>query len=245
MNIETETVVCDGKNHKIIHYHLDSNDPLFADSLKRGAELAGKVNIHDPAGLSRDLRTRVAKCTGGMLAQKIFEDFFNKELSARAASEHRLSGIEFFEPPSDYSKGQIDFTIRSKRDNKTLLNGETRSSFSYRTGSIYNVVHHAMSLLGPYVTSTKPSEATKGIHVTVIHRVDPQDFIAQSSASSIDSFIVGGGTRDMFLNANITERDSLDQRGAVYLIIKPMWKGLDAIEVVNSIISAVSSQFSS
>jgi len=212
-------------------------DLVLIDSLKKGSELAGRVNIRDPSGVPRDLSTRVAKCSGGMIAQKIFHDFFNSELVSRAMSEPRLAKIEFFEPPSDFSKGQIDFVIRSKGDNRTLAIGETRSSFSYITGSIENVVKYAMSLLGPYVTSFKPSERTKDIHVTVIHRIRPERLITEANATGIDSYVVGGGTRQMFLDSNLTDIDNLYQEGAAYRTIKPMSKGLDAYQVIDNVIS--------
>jgi len=235
MQIETMPIDCNGKTHKIVRYHLSLTDTLLVNSLNEGAQLAGKVNIKDPSGVPRDLATRVAKCSGGIIAERIFNDFLAKELLKKTRTETRLSGIELFVPQSDRSKGQIDFVLRSRSNNQSILVGETRSSFSYKTASIENVVRYAMSLLGPYVTLVKPSEETKDIHVTVIHRVDPAKLLAESKLEGLNSYIVGGGTKQMFQDFNVRERDNLYQAGAEYLRIKPIWKGLDAYAVVESI----------
>jgi hypothetical protein len=217
-----------------VNYHLDMKDTLLTQALEEGAKLAGEVDIHDPKGVPRNLATRVAKCSGGIIAERIFNDFFNRELVNRAKTQKHLSKIELFVPSADHSKGQVDFVIRSRIDKKTILTGETRSSFSYITESIENVVRYA-SLLGPYVTIIKPSEETKDIHVTVIHRVDPAELLKTLKVAGIDSYIVGGGTKQMFNDANLRTKDDLYQKGAEYLIIKPMWKGLDAFSVIDTI----------
>ncbi|MCJ7633716.1 hypothetical protein MUP77_15170 [Candidatus Bathyarchaeota archaeon] len=239
MLFETIKVDCECGAYRIIHYHLSLGDPLLEDALKRGAELAGKVNINDPSGVPRDAATRVAKCSGGIIAEKIFHDFFDQEISRRVTTELKLSKIEFFVPIADISKGQIDFIIKSKANNTTILKGETRSSFSYITESIENVVRYAMGLLGPYVTTHKPSEQTKDIHVTVIHRVDPAKLLTEVKVKGIDSYIVGGGTKQMFEDSKLTKIDDLYQLGAKYLIIKPMWKGLDAYGILDNIFDRV------
>lgn len=235
-------IECKEKTHGIVHYHLDWRDELFMQALTKGAALAGKVNIHDPSGTDRDTQTRVAKCTGGMLAEGIFQDFFNRRLNELKTRQPLLNRIELFEPPSDCSKGQIDFTVRDKVTKSTLLTGETRSSFSYKTSSIENVVCYAFSLLGPYISFNKPNESIKDMHVTIVHRVNPKNFLEQTRSTGIDSYIVGGGTRAMFLDKNTRELDNLYQRGAVYLIIKPIWKGLDAFQTVDDIFSSCGSK---
>jgi len=237
MDIKNIEIKCDEKSHTIVHYHLDMKDVLLTQALEEGAKLAGEVDIHDPKGVPRNLATRVAKCSGGIIAEKVFTAFFTRELGKKAKTQKHLSKIELFVPPADHSKGQVDLVIRSRIDKKTILTGETRSSFSYKTGSIQNVVRGAMSLLGPYVTVIKPSEETKDIHVTVIHRVDPAELLEKLKVAGIDSYIVGGGTRQMFNDANLRTKDDLDQEGAEFLVIKPMWKGLDAFGVIESISS--------
>lgn len=236
MEIESVKVDCYGKVHKIVKYHLNEKDTLFINSLEKGAELAGKVNIRDPAGVPRDVATRLAKCSGGVIAEKIFKNFMKRRMMEEEKTEKELSKVELYTPPGDYSKGQIDLIVRRKADKKPLLRIEIRSSFSYITASIFNVVKYAMSLLGPYTTFVKPGEKIKDFHVTVIHRVDPADLLQKSREQGINSFIVGGGTKKMFQDSQLTSIDNLYQRGASYKTIKPMWKGLDAYEVAESII---------
>jgi hypothetical protein len=235
--IETLQINCDGKIHKIVKYHLNPTDTILIDSLNKGAELAGKVNINDPSGVPRDVAKRVAKCSGGVIAEKIFNDFLAGRMRDEAKIKSKLSEIELFVPPADYSKGQIDLILRSRVDKKPILRVEVRSSFSYKTASIDNVVRYAMSLLGPYITTTKPFEETKDFHVTVIHRVDPAELLSRSRKQGIDSYVVGGGTKQMFQDSKLRNIDDLYQKGAAYMTIKPMWKGLDAYNVVESIIA--------
>lgn len=237
MKIETIKVDCDGKIHRIVKYHLSEKDTLLSDSLEIGAELAGKVNIRDPAGVPRDVATRLAKCSGGVIAERISRDFIERRMIEEQSTKKELSKVELYLPPGDYSKGQIDLIVRRKVDKKTLLKIEVRSSFSYITSSIFNVVRYAMSLLGPYITMVKPTEEVKDFHITVIHRVHPADLLRRSREQGIDSFIVGGGTKDMFQDSKLTIIDDLYQNGARYKIIKPIWKGLDAHSIAENIIT--------
>jgi len=239
MEVETVEVNCDGKIHKIVKYHLTQKDTLLIDSLDIGAELAGKVNIKDPAGVPRDVATRIAKCSGGVIAERIFKDFIERRMIEEGKTKTELSEFELYIPPGDYSKGQIDLIIRRKNGKKPMLKIEVRSSFSYKTATIFNVVRYAMSLLGPYTTIVKLGEEIKDFHVTVIHRVDPVDLLQQSRKRGIDSYIVGGGTKEMFQDSQHTMIDDLYQEGASYKIIRPMCEGLDAYDVAEKIITQI------
>jgi hypothetical protein len=85
-------------------------------------------------------------------------------------------------------------------------------------------------------TMSVPFQATKEFHVTIIHRVNPDDLLAQSKEEGIASYIVGGGTKKMFHNPRFTKYDTLDQRDAIYKTIKPICEGLDAYSVTEAII---------
>ena len=237
MKIEPIKIDCNGKIHKIVKYHLTQKDPLLIDSLEIGADLAGKVDIRDPSGVPRVLTTRVAKCSGGVIAEKIFTDFMERKIVKESRIKRDLSKIEIFRPNADYSKDQVDLIVRSIDEKKPILRIEVRSSFSYKTASIDNVVKYAMSLLGPYITRVKPTEEVKDFHVTIIHRVHPADLLQRSREKGIDSFIVGGATKEMFQDSKLTMFDSLDQERAWYKTIKPIWKGLDAYDIAENIVT--------
>ena len=239
MKIEEIPIKCNGKIHTVIKYHLDFKDPILLDSLAKGAKLAGKVDIRDPSGIPRSIAKRVAKCSGGVLAEKIFYDFLEKRMANQRKKREELSNVELFVPPADYSKGQTDLVLRLKDSKEVILTIEIRSSFSYITPSIENVVRYAMSLLGPYTTTVKPYEELKDFYVTVIHRVNPALLVVQSKRQGIESYIVGGGSREMFQDSTLTSVDDLYQEGAEYKIIKPICMGLDANAVVNEIIMQI------
>src|SRR5207249_1589881 len=112
-----------------------------------------------------------------------------------------------------------------------------------------------MSLLGHYTTGVKKSEALKDFHLTVIHRI-PREYVLKSigvfridthdpavhealynylTMQGIESFFVGGGTKKMFSESTAVRKDDLHQPDAEYLIINPIWKGLDAVSISKQI----------
>ena len=169
------------------------------------------------------------------------------------------TGFQVWAPKVDYSKNQIDLIVTSMGPIRISRTIEVRSSYSYKAASIERVVTGAFSLLGPYITSSKPEETAKDFHVTVVHRIDPRwletvtkknpfDIGSQESAAPIykhiceqgmTSYFVGGQTGKAFLESKESRTDDLYQLGARYRIIKPICDGLDAPHISEQIIASL------
>jgi hypothetical protein len=254
VNYETEEFECPhGKKHSTAKLSLSPDDELFVRVFAQSPELAGKVNIHDPAGIPRNEKLRIFRAFGGIVAEKLVHKYLEDSLRSNSRERKSLSGLRLEAPPVDRSRGQIDLkVVGGDRPDKTI---EVRSSFSFIARNMQQVIEKSLSLLGPYTTSVKPSEAIKDFHLTVIHRIPPEyiqkaihnweidpnaeavheatfDYLLEQG---IESHFVGGGTKQMFSDSELVQIDNLYQLGAKYRVIRPICNGLDAMAMSNAI----------
>jgi len=214
------------KGHKIIRAIYYKND--IADVFARAKIVSKEVNPHTPGGILRTDAELLIKNIGGLLSEQFISDILNSY-----AKSHRLSvTIENSSWDMDNSLYQIDHTIVIKGIKKTI---ETRSSFCYKTKCPERVITGAFSIIGPYISQSKPKEIYKDFYAFVFFCINPSDLVKAIKSNGITIYFAGGADISLLLSKG--QVDSLKQTGAKYHVIKPITNALDAHQFLAKLFS--------
>jgi hypothetical protein len=230
MNIIKKEIKCIHSEHEYSNYFtipFSKNNELLSNAISEGAQLALKVNPHDPGGHWRSPELIRKKCIYGMLAENTVRHILKNEIEKRNIDAEVLPSKQITDGPKAGS--QIDIPI--KIDN-IVYDIEVRSSFPY--ANLYDVITRHFDIIGWYRTFTKPGEHAKDYYLRVLFNFD-QKHALDKLESGFELHFVGGATKQMLEQSSTW--DDFEQPGAEYTTIKPICKALDAEKILDNIFS--------
>ncbi|MBA3240578.1 MAG: hypothetical protein H0T60_05055 [Acidobacteria bacterium] len=225
----------DGHTHTVVRADFNTDDINKATHI--ADQKVRHINVHSPGGIKRPPEVIHSRIIAGKLA-----DYAVARL-LRAKARERKVGVEI----SEYDEAREDdfrnpdpYDLRCSAAER-VWDVEIRSSFSYKISNPRNIINK-LSIYGWYVSRDKPAENPHDFYWQVIYHMRPQDvrvpakprfpwpdlpiFEQQLAAGSVTGFIIGGATRTMLEDANIsTVRE--DQDNAKYQSVFPACAGMD------------------
>lgn len=219
-----EKINIEPNNFNILKVQYTKSD--LVDILNKAFQIEGNLNPYDPAGNLRDENTISIKNLAGLISEKLVSDLLT------SLSKYKDSSIEIIDSnweELENSLYQIDHQI--KKGDK-IFSIETRSSFSYRTKCPENVINYAFSIIGPYTTNNKSKEHYKDLYAFIFYCINPDSLKERIENNDLTIYFAGGATIDMLEKSE----NNLKQRGATYLTLKPITRGLDAQNFLKTIL---------
>ena len=215
------------KGYEYIVYKLTKNEDsiILNEVIEKAKEDYKKQNKKAPSGEIRPDDLIYCNNIGGVLAEKVVRLHLQGLIDKHKINARLL--------PSSFT------THAEHKDIKIEINGriktiEIRSSFNYLT-SLENVLTWAFSLLGKYTTSYKLEEPDKDFYITIIHRYKNREILSKL-ANSVEVFIIGGASREIFNKRGIKNDPKLKQEDANYLTIRPIISAPNLQLVFNEIL---------
>lgn len=227
MKTEIRKITKGEKTHAVLTYTLYPDDQITKEALKYAEKSHDDVSVFSPEGRPRDKNERLQKCFGGALAENVVRHHLSEILGDEGPKPTIKSNMMV------HSTGQdIDVSIV---DEGVSIEIEVRSSFSYRT-TFERLFTGAFSIIGPYTTSTKPSEEPKDYYITVVyHSFRPSEIFEKLEKDGIEIHICGGAPQQVFFDRK--QKRTLKQSGADYFIINPIIEALDYSEIDKMILA--------
>ena len=230
MKLSYTSLQCPHSNHdyqKYITVTFQHDDKLLQQAITEGVDLAKKVNPYDPGHAIRSSEQIKRRCICGFLAEITLRMLLKQQISEHNIDAKLLSSHTITEGPKLGS--QIDIPIKINNVRKEI---EVRSSFPY--SSINVVITKLFDIIGWYQSPSKPMEYKKDYYLRVLYNFKEEDAMNHIN-TEIALHFVGGATRGML--EELGNWNDFDQQGAKYKSIKPICKGLDAIQIMNMIFS--------
>ena len=217
MEVIHERINCPQRKFNIVGFVLDPTgedrdvvERAITEAVGHGADprdTSGR--IRNPSKL---LKTRYL----GALA----EDLLVKYLRNMLGTSFDVDSSEFV----NYDQ-HVDIIIAGDKHKITL---EVRSSFLFAPRQ--SIVCRLHGVIGPYSTAVKPGEKPKDfyLYAFINEAIERFSFERQHTL-----FFASGAPYEMFLEKG--EQNNLRQKGASYLLVKPMVEAMDTTEVVDAI----------
>ena len=217
MEVIYEKINCPTREFNIVGFVVD---PAGEDS-----DIVDKA-ITETVGHSADPRDTSGKVRNPTQLLKtrylgaLAEDLLVKHLRDILGTSFQVDSSEFV----NYDQ-HVDIIIAGNGHRITL---EVRSSFLFAPRK--SIVCRLHGVIGPYSTDVKPGEKPKDfyLYAFINEAIEKFSFERQHTL-----FFASGAPYEMFLEKG--EQDNLKQRGANYLLVKPMVEAMDATEVVDAI----------
>jgi len=181
--------------------------------LKKAETTSKKVNQKYLNGQICSPKIKLLNNIGGILAEEVVKEYI------KFLIRKNFIDAEILEDNFTNYESHRDIKVRVGKTIKTL---EIRSSFNY-LAQLEGVLSGKFSLLGKYVTSYKSSEPEKDFYITVIHRYKNEE-IENKIRDNVEVFIIGGASKEKFIEIGIVDKEKLKQYKATYNIISPIIK---------------------
>lgn len=218
------------EDFKVIEYVIESNDKIYQYALDKAPKLAKEMNVYSPSGEKRDEKTILANCFAGCIAEAAMirrVNTYAKELKKSVQAK-----------PTEFDKNrdedQIDILIYDKNNDMIPpISMEVRSSY----GAVQNNLKRYtewFSIIGNYTSKNKGRELVKDYYATVIFNF-PQEYMYRKMIKRQPIYFqLAAGCSREFLKEN-GKIDNLKNKGAKYMIIKPLIQGYSVNKVIDQI----------
>lgn len=210
-------IKCPTRDFSLIAFEINpvGEDVDFVNTIRDEVRKHGAA-AYAPSGRIRNEEELRKKRYLGVLSERLLINHFQDELGHSVHVSNRAF--------VDYSN-HVDIEIEVDGRITTL---EVRSSFLY--ARLQNIVCELHGVIGPYSTSYKPGESRKDFYLYALinERVENFNFEREHTL-----YFASGAPYQMFMEKG--EQHNLKQQDANYLLIVPMVKAMDAIEVVEAI----------
>ena len=213
-----EPINCPSRIFNVVAFDID---PVVEDE-DLVNELYGKASKHGAD--SRD--------TGGETRdrEKLLKDRYIGNLSEDMLVKHLQTvlghGFRVYSRPFVSYSDHVDIEIEV--DGRVVTTVEVRSSFLFAPRP--SIVCRLHGVIGPYSTTRKPDENPKDFYLYAFINKAVEKFVLKREHTL---YFASGAPYQMILEKG--EWDAMGKQGANYLLIKPMVRAMDAIEVVNAI----------
>jgi len=218
------------QNYKYIIIELNkSEDKDLLERIKQKAkEDSEKQNKKNPKGEIRTEEWIYYSNLAGVLAEES-----TKLYISHIINKNNLNA-EVYSPEFTTHYLHRDIIVKINNRKKTI---EVRSSFQTSSHlGISGILTKYFRLLSNYTTSYKKDEPNKDFYITVLHRYNNEEIISKIE-DSVEVFIIGGASKEVFDKYGIDDSEGLKQGDACYKIIKPIIScPNDTIEVIEEIL---------
>ena len=213
----TKTIECPTRDFNLIAFEIDptGEDANLVSAVHDEVSSHG-ASSYAPSGIRRNQETLLKTRYLGILSEKLLVNHLQDKLEANTSVSNRV-----FE---DYGN-HVDIEIEKDGRITTL---EVRSSFLYIPLERSVCVRHGV--IGPYSTSYKPGENPKDFYLYALINQARERFSFEKKHTL---YFASGAPFEWFLEKG--EEHNLKQENANYLLIIPMVRAMDAIEVVEAI----------
>ena len=187
-------------------------------------KIKGKIkemntNQMNTAGYIRDEETLLKDKYLGTMSEELLTYLLNKYFQKK-----EIPAIAKNEEFINYDN-HVDIVIEKENNEKIKI--EVRGSYPY--AKLENVIWQHMSILGPYTTCYKGSEEYKDIYMCVLIN-QAKEYFDYTKKHKI--LFVGGATFDLLKSTGI--KQNLKMSSAQYYTIKPISRGMDALELLST-----------
>lgn len=213
-----EPINCPSRIFNLVAFDID---PIVEDA-NLVDELYTKAGEHGAD--SRDTggeRRRKEQLLKDRYIGNLSEDMLVKHLQAELGQDFHVCSREFV----SYSD-HVDIEIEV--DGQVVTTVEVRSSFLFAPRP--SIVCRLHGVIGPYSTTRKPDENPKDFYLYAFINKAVEKFVRKREHTL---YFASGAPYHMILEKG--EWDDMGKPGANYLLIKPMVRAMDAIEVVEAI----------
>ena len=218
MKKRLEPINCPTRIVNLVAFDIDPSDEdgdLINGLYRKAAEHGG--DPHDPAGQVRDTEKLLKDRYIGYLA----EDQLVKHLQAELGQGFHVCSREFV----SYSD-HVDIEIEV--DGRVVTTVEVRSSFLFAPRQ--SIVCRLHGVIGPYETELKRGEKPKDFYLYAFINEAVEKFNARRKHTL---FFPAGAPYPMLEEKG--EWLDLRHQGANYLVLVPMVRAMDSIEIVKAI----------
>ena len=215
------SINCETRDFNLVVFEIDpvGEDADLVSEVLNTVKQHGAVS-YNPSGKRRSEKEKRSTRYLGVLSEKLLVNHFRSKLGP----DVHISNKTFVDHDA-----HVDIEIQVGEKITTL---EVRSSFPY--SNLKDVVCRYFNVIGPYVTSYKPTERPKDFYLLGLIN----EAVAQFDFQRKHKFYLAGGASYQLLKEK-GKRDTLKQRGANYLVI-PLVQAMDAVEIVDVIRSEFS-----
>lgn len=214
----------------VLEYWIEANDRIWREAREKAQELAKQMNVHSPAGEVRDPKMILANCFAGCIAENAI--IFRLNSYAGESGKAVRARPTLFDKSKD--NDQVDILVSNEeRQEMPGVSIEVRSSYGAVQDN-YKRYTQWFSIVGNYVSANKGRELVKDFYITVVFNFS-QDTMYQKMVSGepITLQLAAGCSREFLKKYG--RIDSLKNKGAEYLVIKPLIKGLPVDAVMDQI----------